>query len=111
MIQIYTKLNAIAAKLQKVVVSVRAVSLNRSGIHVSLVTPYPYFITTLVSYIIPNTWSAWEAFSPLRAALVSTQKIMGLSVVCGRAPSILFSTTGREEGEKVKVVTQPCVRI
>lgn len=48
---------------------------------------------------------------PFKAALASLQKIMGLSVVCGPAPSILFSISGRGEGEKVKVVTQVCVGI
>lgn len=100
-------------KLKNVLVFVAAVLLNHNIIHVSLTTHYSYVITMLVSYSIPNTWSAREAslnFENFKAALESTQKIMGLSVVCGRAPSISFSITGRGEGEKVEVVTQPYVR-
>lgn len=83
---------------------------------------YPCFINNMLSIFYYHagqlfniyTWSVSEASlnsHRFKAALASMQQIMGLSVVCGSAPTILFSTTGRGEGAKVKVVTQPCVRI
>lgn len=69
--------------------------------------PAPLFNT---EYLVSQREASLN-FSSFKAALESTQKIMGLSVVCGPVPSIFFSITGSRAGEKVKVVTQLGVRI